>query len=250
MATKKILYYGLNNEIKEEEKIIQIPLKSGCDFLEQNINEYLQPLLLNKFIKMKIFPYTCVANGTINTLYFENKEMCKLLSKNNKLHELNTPKLILNKLDLLISKIDDDLSEISNYSIKIYDIEHKIINFIEKYRKNKHQQLVILYSNITNIKKITNEIFRMNYHELLELYIDIVDLRNTCGNSNINILEIILELSEYEAIYNVLTNDLTYNLYKLDNNILPESNKIKIKKIYNHINDRINLYAKTFNINV
>ena len=125
MSTKKLLYFVEDNQIKSCDKIINLPIKSGENITNQSIKEFIEPLLLNKFIKMKIYPYNIVSNSNSNLIYFENKNVCKILEKNKKIYNYRTPKLIITNIYNLINKIDDELTEISKYALKVHNIEER-----------------------------------------------------------------------------------------------------------------------------
>lgn len=247
MSFKKKLFFSLDGEIKSEEKIIKLNMKTGGTVDEKTDMELLYEIILRNFIKSRIYPSCIVIDSTHDILYFEQEEICKVLRNNETIKKLSSPQNLYKSLDNLLIEIDDYIYTVTCYIPKVMVMEEKIINFIEYLRESDNSDWYYIFKKLKNVKNITNNLCKSLYDDLLELFNSVHNLKYELFIKNCNIFQIIYNYDKYNKKFLELNKsiDLPNNKYfkKKEKN-----NKYKIEDVYDHLHYEYAFYIYHYKI--
>ena len=250
MSFKKKLYYFDNNDqtIKCEEKIISIKLNTGFSEFYESDNEIFEKIITNKFIKNKIYPPDVIVDSE-NKIYFENIKLCELLGQNSFLQEIKTSKLLLKKINNLLSNIEENLDFIESRLPSINKLELNIINIMKKYRKSHHEDWTVIYETLTNLRECINEFGYSDYHDFIYLNNKLVSLKKFFIIGDLNFLFFVNDSYKLNEFYNNISLPKKFISY-LNNEIkdVDNFNNKSFMKTFDFVNDEFNQLIEKYNI--
>ena len=167
MDIKKKLYFNDENNCKECTKFIKLKMCSGLINFKENHDI---KLVKSKFIQSGIyFNYMLHDCPQPETVYFEDKEKCKLLNKIILKYE---PNLFIKKIDKYIKITIIVLFFLDKIIPDTKNKEKLLISKIEKCRNenlNKMNNLIICYKLVNLLKDYQRFLHKLNFKLMNEI---------------------------------------------------------------------------------
>ena len=237
MSLKKKLFFSRNNEKTTEEKIISLPIKTGDSVREVTDREIEEEILLNKFIRCKMFPSCIIVDSKDDTLYFENEKMYDLLKNNQSLNRLRNPKCLLDSIEYLIVDIDEQLIIITKYIPKLSFLEKCIIDMIEEFRCEHDPYWYVLFDNLSSLRKLINHTSYATYHVLLDIYYDIYSLRSKALSDSQHLFKTMMDFNKVFKTFEEINKpiEVVSRVHRARIKLDDSHNTFKIEKIYDYV---------------
>ena len=238
MSQKKKLYYIENDEKKECEKIVALPMVSGSNASTITDQELEISILQKKFLKAKIYPSELVVDSIPNTLYFENENVYELLKNNKNINLCNSPKNLLKNIENLLLDVDCYITIFYSYKVKLSIVENNMFDTVEKLREDNSKFWYMFFDNLEPLRQLMKTYTNEKYSDLLELYYRIGTLRYNCCISKYNLFQLLIEYNRVCELFHIFDGPIEIiftdkKKIKFDDSF----GKIKIEKIYDYIKE-------------
>ena len=251
MSLKKKLFYSDNGLKKSEIKIISIPIKTGEAIVSKNRTEMYEDILLKKYIKSKIYPSSIILESDPEKIYFENENVCNLLLNNKCIYSLRNPKLFLKTINDFIDIMDEEISIVSYYLPKIFFIEKEIVEVVEKLRVSDSPYWFLVFNSLSTLKDTIDGVYHKTYRTLLNVYIDLNEVRHKSIFGESSILESMMNYEKIRKKYEEINKPLELKSKNFLKNIKFDNNDIsKIEKVYEFIEREYDLILNAYDVEV